>query len=145
MTTGTQQLPEMVLTTPPAGFRFDKTKEGWELVEDVGAVIGEPTLRLDEFLREGEPYVKGDAMLARAKEMGGLAGQLHAERMLDQQDQISVEWRGKVLVFAGTVWRDPHGRLDVAYLSWYGNGWRLHFGWLAGVFDDSYRLVRLRK
>jgi len=76
MTTGTQQLPEMVLNVPPEGFRYDKTKDGWKLVEDVGAVIGEPTLRLDEFLRGGEPYVKGDAMLARAKEMGALLAPL---------------------------------------------------------------------
>jgi hypothetical protein len=75
---------------------------------------------------------------------GGPTGQSHAERLLDQQDQIPVEWRGKVLVFAGTVWRDPIGILYVPCLYWCGDQWFLDFGWLVDVWCDDSRLVRLR-
>ena len=145
MTTETQQLPEMVLNAPPEGFRYDKKKDGWKLESDCGPVVGEPTLYLEEFLCEGESYVKGDVMVARAKEMPGLpAGQMHAERLLEQADQIPVEWRKFVLVFTDTVWLRPFGLRFVAFLYWDGGGWCLRFGWLGGDFRSDYRVVRLR-
>ena len=64
MATATQ-LPTMVLK-PPSGFRYDKTKDGWVLVEDV-LLTGEPTLSLSGFLEEGESSVLGEVMLERGK------------------------------------------------------------------------------
>ena len=141
-----QQLPTMVLK-PPSSFRYDKTKDGWTLVEDI-PLTGEPTLSLSGFLEEGESSVLGELMLERGKanaeELGPLAGQHHAEALLDQQDQIPVEWRGYYLVCPGTVWQDSDGIRKVAYLSWNGERWKLYFSWLGHgrwVADD--RLVRL--
>jgi len=73
---------------PPSGFRYDKTKDGWVLVEDV-LLTGEPTLSLSGFLEEGESSVLGEVMLERGKankagELGPLAGQHHAEALLVQ-------------------------------------------------------------
>jgi len=133
---------------PPSGFRYDKTKDGWVLVEDV-LLTGEPTLSLSGFLEEGESSVLGEVMLERGKankagELGPLAGQHHAEALLDQQDQIPVEWRGYYLVCPGTVWRVSGGYRRVAYLYWYGRQWKLDFCWLGNDYwsaDD--RLVCL--
>ena len=137
-------LPTMVLPKPVEDFRFDKTKDGWELVENI-ALEGEPKLQLDAFLREGESSVIGHTMLERAKEMGDCAGQLHVERMLEHQDKIPVKWRNYVLVFTGTVWRRSHGDLYVPCLCWYDGEWRLGWGWLDCRWGGGCRLVRLGK
>ena len=138
-------IPEVVLKAPPEGFRHDKTKDGWKLESDIGPVVGEPTLFLEEFLREGESYVKGDVMVTRSKEMsGGPTGQSHAERLLEQADQIPVEWRQFVLVFTDTVWVYPYGSRFVAYLFWFGKRWFLYFFWLGCDFNSFFRVVRLR-
>jgi len=143
MATETQQLPTMLLQKPPSGLRFNMTKDGW-VAEDVDAIVGEPTLCLDEVLREGESYVKGDVMLERAREMGDLAGQLHAMRLRDQHYRIPVEWRGKILVFAGTVRPGPIVGLSVACLGWLGGRWCFYFRWIGDGFNDYHRVVRLR-
>jgi len=141
----TQQLPTVVLHQPKPGFKHNPE---WETTEDIGSVVGEPTLGLDEFLKDGESYVVGTTMVERAKVLGNLAGQSHAERLLDNQQDIPVEWRQFVLVFAGTIRRCPSDNdLYVAclYGSDDGRGWVLGFGWLDGRFDGRYRLVRLGK
>ena len=138
-------LPTMVLPKPVEDFRFDKTKDGWELVENI-ALEGEPKLQLDAFLREGESSVIGLTMLERAKEMGDCAGQLHVERMLEHQDKIPVKWRNYVLVFTGTVWLGSDRRgLCVPCLYWSGDRWHLCWDWLGGSWSGSGRLVRLGK
>ena len=135
-----------MIMKPPSGFlRYDKTEDGWELVRNVELPGGEPTLELNYFLREGEGYVSGAVMMERAEEVGSNAGQLHAERMLDQQDRrIPAEWREHFLIFAGTVWRDPDGGLCVPILYWRRDGWDLDWYWLDNVFGSHDRLVRLR-
>lgn len=137
-------LPTVLLKTTST-FRYDKRKDGWKLVENVELGDGELTLQFDEFLKEGEDYVKGTIMMDRAKGMGNLAGQLHAERMLEQQENIPKELRKFYLVFTGTVWRDPDGDLFVPYLYWYGDEWILNFYWLDNGFYSYGRLARLRK
>lgn len=134
-------LPTMVLKQPSAGFKHNSE---WETTEDVGPVVGEPTLELDEFLKDDESYVVGTTMVERAKAQGRQAGQSHAERMLEQQDAIPVAWRKFVLVFAGTTRRNPYGYLYIACLVWDGSSqeWVLVFPWLGCDFDGRYRLVR---
>lgn len=141
-------LPTMVLPKLVEDFQFDKTSDGWELVENV-TPEGEPTLALDTFLREGESRVIGHIMLERAKEdaekRGARAGQLHAERMLKYQYKIPVEWREFYLMFTGTVWRSPRGVLYVPCLRWYTAGWHLDWYWLGLNCYDYAHLVRLNK
>ena len=141
-------LPTMVLPMPVKGFRFDKTKDGWELIENV-ALEGESILTLDTFLREDESSVIGHTMLERAKEdaeeKGARTGQLHAERMLEQQDKIPAEWQNFYLVFTGTVWRNSDGRIYVPYLYWSDDEWRLRWRYLGTYWSVNNRLVRLGK
>ena len=133
---------------PVKGFRFDKTKDGWELIENV-ALEGESILTLDTFLREDESSVIGHTMLERAKEdaeeKGARTGQLHAERMLEQQDKIPAEWQNFYLVFTGTVWRNSDGRIYVPFLYWNDGRWRLRWRYLGTYWSVNNRLVRLGK
>jgi len=133
-----------VTLKPSHGFEFDKAKDGWELVENVEC-LGTETLELAEFLHKGESYVGGDTMLARAKDHGNRAGQLHAEQLLRQQDEIPAEWREYYLVFSGTIWRHPHGNLCVPCLYWTGRRWFLDWAWLECSWGRRGRLVRFCK
>ncbi len=126
------------------GFEFDKARDGWVVVENVPCE-GNETLELAEFLHEGETWIGGEELVARAKEFGNLAGQLHAEKLLHQQAEIPAEWRDFYLVFPGTAWRHPGGGLYGPYLDWGGGRWCLDWGWLGYGWGRSGRLVRLCK
>ena len=141
-----EQLPTMDLK-PPSGFKFDKTKDGYTLIEDT-PLEGSPRLSLSGFLEEDESRVLGETMLERGKntaeQLGKLAGQHHLETMLEHQDEIPVEWREFYLVGAGTVWRDGDGYRWVAYLGWNGDEWVLYFDSLRGSrWSSNDRLVRV--
>lgn len=131
-----EQLPTMVLKPSPLKpdevFRNDKTKDGWTLIKDtpltseprllLSGNVGSGDRRLDEMMLEERGTIIAD-------NVGPLAGQHHAEAMLDQQDQIPVEWRSYCLIFPGTVWQDKHGDHWGAYVDW-DNGdsqWVLSF------------------
>lgn len=127
---------------------------GWMLVEDV-ALEGEPSLILDNFFRRGDSRVAAYKMIERAKEeageKGACAGLLHAERMLEQDAEIPVEWQDFNLLFTGTVWQYEDGRYVTPCLChWRYGGWNLCFHCLdvryytPGV-NNYYRLVRLGK
>ena len=127
-------------------FRFDKTENGWELVEN-NVLWGEPELIIDTFLQDSECYLVDDTMLELSKtvteEKGPLAGQLYAELMLAQLDQIPVEWRRYRLVFVGTMWRDQDGQLWITCLEWNGVKWRI--SWVDRIYDANRRAVRISK
>jgi len=124
----------------PSIFGFDKSKDGWTLVENA-ACSGTETLELVAVLREDESFVDGDTLLERAREQGNRAGQLHAEQLLRQQDEMA-EWREYYLVFPGTIWRRPRGSLCVPYLVWGGERWWLGWRWLDYDWARDVRLVR---
>ena len=118
-----------VTLKPSSEFRFDKRRDGWKLVVNTPIEGEEPTLTLTaEFLKK-DRSVKGSVMLERSNAMkkGKNAGQLHAERLLEQQNTIPKEWRDYKLEFAGTVWRDPLGDLYVPRIVWRRNEWDLDF------------------
>lgn len=106
---------QVVLKQPKPGFKYNPERE---TTEDVGPVVGEPTLELSEFLNEGEPYVVGTEMLKRAKAQGNLTGQSHAERLLDNRQDIPVEWRQ----YVGLCWHSSAqpGRRPLRCLSQLG-------------------------
>src|SRR3989344_127387 len=88
-------------------FKYDQAKDGLKLEEDI-PFDGKPFVPdIVEFLKPGEPYVGGDVIRQRVKELNANLGQHHAEYLLDHQDLILKEWRGKYyLTFPGTVWQD---------------------------------------
>lgn len=133
---------QLVVGQKPA-FVYDKTKDGWTLISDVGFQLGE--VELVEFLKPGESNVKGNVMADRAKELGANLGQKHAEWLEKNQDRIPVKFRQFYLIFPGTVWQGPDGNRGVPRLSWYGDRWRLGFYGLGSGWYSSDRLLRLRK
>ena len=131
-------MDKMVLPLP-SGLVHDRRKDGWTLLEDT-PLVGTSTLELVEF----DPYVNGNTILERAKELGDMAGQRHAERMLACAGKIPGSWRDVHLVFPGTVWQDAYGsHRSVPCLSRRGVEWGLHFGWFDNYWNRYCRLVRL--
>lgn len=123
-------------------FVYDKTKDGWTLISDVGFQLGE--VELVEFLKPGENSVGGNVMADRAKELGANLGQKNAEWLEQNQDRIPAKFRQFYLVFPGTVWQGPYGDRCVPYLCWVGGRWRLSLGRLKRGWRSSDRLLRLR-
>ena len=135
----------VILRRPKPGFKY---RRSWGTVKDVGPVVGEPRLQLDRFFRPYETDVVGTEMLKRAEALGHLAGQSHAERLLDNQEDIRSQLRRYKLIFAGTVRRDPRisrRGLCVPYMFWQGGGqeWLLVHSLLKEKFRNYCRLVRL--
>src|SRR3989344_1635035 len=106
----------MVLTIKDADNKLRNIRgELAELVENVKIKNGEFLIKIEPILKYGETSIDGKTILNRAKKIGNLAGQAHAERLLEQahaerlleqEKSIPEEWKGLTLVFAGTVWRN---------------------------------------
>ena len=140
---GLSPLTLPILTIGVSPRRLEAPYNGWKLVENVESPAGTLTFCLAEFLESGENYVEGEVMRERAKKHNWVLGEVHAQALLDAQDQIPSSWRKFYLVFPGTVWRDPDGRLHVPFLFWYGRRWNLLWFWLERVWGLDDRLVRL--
>ena len=126
-------------------FKYDKTKDSWTLLEDA-SFDGQPFVPdIVGFLEGNESRVNGEVMKQRAKKLNANLGQHHAEYLLEHQDLIPKEWRGKFyLTFPGTVWRGRGGDRFVPYLFWLGGEWCLGFDWLGLGWVSYARLVCLR-
>ena len=123
-----------------APFKYDKREEGWKLLEDVEfGFIDISNLELVPFLNYDENFVNGEEAVLRSRRLKANLGQRHAEYLLEHQDKIPHEFRKYVLVFTGTIWRDPVGLRYVAYLchddgaQWYLSFSSLGYNWLSHV------------
>ncbi|MFO0702986.1 MAG: hypothetical protein U0514_04005 [Candidatus Andersenbacteria bacterium] len=133
-------------SSAPVDFKYDKRKDGWKLLEDVGfepvlneSLIGK--LKAVSFHKKGEDYVNGEEMVVRGRELHGAnLGQKHAEWLLDNQHLIPKQFRDKWLVFTRTIWLVPDSDRYVCCLYWGVVGWYLGFRWLR---DDWLRGGRL--
>jgi hypothetical protein len=93
-------------------------------------------LELVYFLKPNDDgRITGQVMRQRAVTLKANLGLSDAKYLLDHQSEISPEFRGKVLVFVGTLLRGSNGRLYVAGLYWDDGRWCLDFYWL----DDDWR------
>ncbi len=130
-------------------FKFDKTHDGWKLLEDVGFIPEIKSVKdliLTTFLKSGEDSINGEELVSRARgELKANYGQIHAEYLLEHQAEIPQEFRKYYLVFPGTIWRGPGGRRCVPYLYWGGGRWCLSWGWLDDGWDGDGRLLRPRE
>jgi hypothetical protein len=129
-------------------FTYDRRKDGWELVEDVGFAppFDISKMELVSFLKNGENYINGEEMVRRGRtELKVNLGQRHAEYLLEHQNEIPKEFRKFYPVFTGTIWRCPDGNRRVACLYWDGRQWVLSFRWLGDDWRSYARLPRLRE
>ena len=117
----------------------------WEVLEDVQpSNFKISDLEMVTFLQGEETSIRGKVMRERAVSLKANLGLVDAKRLLDNQSEIPVEFRGKILVFTGTLLRDPDGSLFVACLSFDGGRWCLGFGWVGNVWDGCGRLLRCK-
>lgn len=119
-------------------------KRKWEVVEDVAPSQFEvKDLEYVSFLEPDDPgYVNGEVVRARAVVLKANYGLVDGKRILERQNEIPVDMRGKVIVLPGTLLRDRRGNLVIGFLRWDGVRWVLSFGWVDFDFDDNYRLPR---
>ncbi|MEK9182947.1 MAG: hypothetical protein AAB849_00350 [Patescibacteria group bacterium] len=121
-------------------------EHGFTVVEDVPLTECKASdLELVPFLQsEDGGRIGGETLRKRAVTLKSNLGLMDAKRLLDNQSEIPIEFRGKVLVFTGTFLRDSDGSLHVSCL--YGNGdrWCLSFYWIDNDFGDNSRLLRCK-
>jgi len=58
--------------------------------------------------------------------------------LLEHQELIPQEWRGKWVLFWGTIYRNSDGDLFVRYLHWNGAEWDWNYHWLDDDFNAAY-------
>src|SRR3990167_1696886 len=127
-------------------FKHDKTKDNWEVLEDVSKTLTKKTTLEEVYFLEGsEDYIAGTELAKRAVKLQANLGQHDAEFLLENQELIPKEFQEHYLIFPGTKWRAADGDVSVPYLRWGGDRWSLHFAWLVNGFDSGARLVRPRK
>lgn len=129
---------------PPEIYAFELIPEGWEIVEDVA-----PTLKSAFELGVYRPPLRRRAhgkrledVRAHGKEKGISLGFSDLRVALVDSANISVGLRQYYIVFSGTVFRGPSGRLCIAYLFYGTGGWRLDWEFLS---DDWYGIMRLAR
>jgi len=136
MTVKANKLPSVLLDENIAG-------KGWEIVEDVKPSKFEvKDLELVSFLEKDkdEESVKGEVVRQRAVSLRANLGLDDAKYVLDHQIEIPVEFRGKFLLFPGTLFDCLH----IVCLFWKDGQWQpcflpVGFGF---DFDDVDLLVR---
>jgi len=103
--------------------------------------VGGLTYDILGFLRGDEKSVKGDVMVARAKNVGAHNGKKEREHLLKYQDEIPVALRGKV-VFVFTDDQRPGDPGDVYYVCCPGCRWVAVCICLAVDWDGHCRVLR---
>jgi hypothetical protein len=83
--------------------------------------VGGRTYEILSFL-QGEERVRGNIMVARAKDMNAHLGEDDGEYILAHQEDIPSSLRGKI-TFVFTDWQHLYGRLGV--VGWSGDRWVL--------------------
>ncbi len=136
MTAKTNKLPSVLLDENIAG-------KGWEIVENVKPSKFEINeLELVSFLEKGEDEVVGEEMRRRAVRLRANLGLDDAKFVLDHQAEILVGFRGKFLLFPGTLFDCLH----IICLFWKDGEWRPCFvpvGFNFAFGDEDF-LVRCR-
>lgn len=124
-------------------YKYDKVKDGWDIIKDVPFDGKEFKPEFIEFLRPDEECLKGEVIERRAEELNASLGQGHAEFLIARQHLIPKELRGHHILFPGTVWRHPDGSLYMPCIYHVGNDWRFDMGSFKIDWYFPTRLVRI--
>lgn len=138
-----RQIAELIMTSVKSVTCADLIPQGWTVVEDVDpSDFQVEDLEFISCLNEGEDCIDGKTMRVRAVTLKANLGLFDGKRILDQQDKVPVEIRGKYIFLPGTLLRDSVGDLHVAYLYWDDERWCLNFYWLDRGWNAYDRLAR---
>jgi hypothetical protein len=124
---------------------FEKPEWIKEVTKDVPVEPGTYVFTYEEFLREGEVSVETNEMMRRANELGAVSGLGHALSLLENQDLIPKELRGRYLAFAGVEAVDFKDSLYAAFVYWNGGAWTLDWYWFGVNFSRDGLLVKTSK
>ena len=120
--------------------------ERLEIVQDVKPrQFKTRDLEVVSFLQSKEEHINGKTLRSRAINYRANLGISDAKYIMDHQGEISSKFRGKQLVFPGTLFLDEDNELVIPYLVWNEDHWKLCFYVSCGKWDDSDRLVRCKQ
>jgi hypothetical protein len=123
-------------------FRCDFSHEGYTLKENTRLLSGTVDLRPLSFIEDCENDLKGIEIVERAIKLNANLGQLDAEKILENQDNIPVELRHLRIIFTGTVWLKNNTKIEfIPCLSWNGKYWVLDLIWLGFGWGSSAILL----
>jgi hypothetical protein len=121
--------------------------DGWKVEEHIkgGQFKWDPSsikLYLDESQENGKSIVGNklrELLSGKPVFNANVLDYLYAHPELIPED-----WKGKAIMFWGTIYRSSDGYLYVRYLCWGGGRWNWNCYWLGGGFYD-FSLAALRK
>lgn len=129
----------------PTQLVHDMSRYGYELAHDIPAPTQETKLCLKNILLPEEDSVRGEELLIRSTKICNLAGQIHAEWLMMQKDNIPSEWEPSIMLFAGTIWRHKKNKMLYLPAMWHtDDDWHFHIDPINNGFDeitDKYKLV----
>ena len=91
-----------------------------------------------------EPWISGEELLMRAREVRADFGQEQVEYILERLSDIPEEWEMFFLLFPSVVRHDRSGDPYFPFIYWNGE-WGLEFCLLDSRHSSSGRLVRRRR
>lgn len=104
--------------------------------------VGDRTYELFGFLKRDEKNIVGHEMVKRAVEMNAHCGQDDGQYLLDHQEDIPQNLRGKIY-FVFTNWSRPYSFDEVCYIHWKDGRW-VGDWWLTwtGQWDSDGQVLR---
>ena len=119
----------------PSGFTLESHQKGGTLKWDASKI----ELYLSEKQKTG--HITGYDL---RKELEGkpVLNACVLDYLLEHQELIPNEWKGKEVYFLGTIFHNMNGSPYIEYLYWEGDGWEWDYVWL-GAYWGSYRPAAL--
>ncbi|MCH8244311.1 hypothetical protein IIB97_00255 [Patescibacteria group bacterium] len=117
----------------PDGWKVKKHTRGGQLEWDPDSV--KVVLYLSKSQQDGK-VIRGNQIREELKGRSAYNANL-LDYLLAHQELIPEDWKGKLIFFWGTIYRDPDGSLNVRYLFWRGGRWYWSFVWLDYDFRGS--------
>lgn len=91
-------------------------------------------LYLSEKKKDG--YIKGEDLLKELEGKNPLNANV-LEYLLEHQELIPEEWKGRYIFFFGTVFQSLYGDRCILFLCFDGRGWRQNGYWLGNVWSRN--------
>jgi len=113
----------------PTGWKVKSYKKGGAFKWSVSNV----RLHLSENQQYGK-HIKGNE-LRKELEKEPVLNVNVLDYLLEHEELIPEEWKGRTIFFWGTIYRDSYGLLSVRYLYWYGDHWDWYYAWLDNGFN----------
>lgn len=109
------------------------------LPDMITLVLKSRTYHVPRIIAEGE-VIRGKEILDRTKKANATLGEEDGEWFIENQDDIPIELRGKV-VFVFTEWRDRNDSRKIHLVIWSNGRWTAYWRWLGNDWYSHNRPV----